>query len=738
VTIFARSLAAPRRSARRAIGVALASSAILLAFAASAAAQVASVGPVTVGLQPRTNEAYLAELAPGKYENPLGNPVLHGTNTYAIYWDPTDHYHGDWRRVIDGYFQNAGAASGSLDNVFAVDSQYTDKSNKPANYLQNFKGSYTDYAPYPFPASACEDPRPPEVADRIGTEVAGKHTAVCLTSAQLASALESFIAQDHLPKGLGTVYYLLTPPAVTVCLDAGGVGGHCSDYVEGNKASYEHSFCSYHAAINPGGLPTGDANTILYAAIPWSAGGLGDPHLGAADRTAAWECQDGGINPAGKKGGYEIEKEKVRDTKEQEEFEKKNPEEQAAAEEAKKLEGPHQQEPNQQGCPTSDGGCDTGLADLIVNQVSLEQQNTVTDPLLNAWQDPARGENTDECRFLFGSVISGSVTGNPETGSGNLANQALGTGSYYLNDAFNLAALRLPYPGVACLRGVNLDPAFTAPNPVNSGEVIGFDGMESNISLGSAIGYSAGGAPQPNYATFSWSFGDGTPNVSGFAPGSPPCEANWSSPCAASVFHSYQYGGTYEVTLTVTDVAGHTASVTHEVSVSGPLPPSKESGPGAGSSSTGGSSASGSSAGGSSTGGSSGGGASSQSPVAATAVVSRSLKNLGKSGVVVRYSVNQQVAGHFEVLLGRTLAHKLGISGPAAVGLPPGSAPAVVIAKAILVTSAGGRSTVSIQFSKRTAQRLSREHRVQLMLRLIVRNAAERSTTVLSTFTLTH
>ena len=39
-----------------------------------------------------------------------------------------------------------------------------------------------------------------------------------------------------------------------------------------------------------------------------------------------------------------------------------------------------------------------GLADLIVSQIGVQQQNIVTDPLLNAWQDSAGNEVTDECR----------------------------------------------------------------------------------------------------------------------------------------------------------------------------------------------------------------------------------------------------------------------------------------------------------------------------------------------------
>ncbi len=78
----------------------------------------------------------------------------------------------------------------------------------------------------------------------------------------------------------------------------------------------------------------------------------------------------------------------------------------------------------------------------------------------------------------------------PETFAGTLSNQSLGGGSYYLNNAFNLASLKLPYPGIPCLGGISLAPKFTAPNPVNSGEIVGFDGMESDITLNEGTAYT--------------------------------------------------------------------------------------------------------------------------------------------------------------------------------------------------------------------------------------------------------
>jgi len=54
--------------------------------------------------------------------------------------------------------------------------------------------------------------------------------------------------------------------------------------------------------------------------------------------------------------------------------------------------------------------------------------------------------------------------------------------------------------------------------PGRAGELVGFDGMHSNVTLNATAAYPT---VQNTYATFSWDFGDGSPVVSGFAPGAP-------------------------------------------------------------------------------------------------------------------------------------------------------------------------------------------------------------------------
>jgi hypothetical protein len=764
VRLLSRLTTASHLRRRMLAGGVVVSACVALLSAAPAGAIVETVGGTKVGLQPR-NLAFANDGGvSGEFRDLGGGPILPSTNTYVIYWDPSARLHGNWEHIVDVFMQSMGAESGSLADVFAVDTQYTDPANRRASYESSFNGAYTDTSHYPSSGN-CTDPAP----------LQGGKAITCVTDTQIREQLETFIAQHKLPKGIEDVYYLLTPPGVGVCLEA----GHCSDYPatpeeiefdeeEGLEPAayklYEHSFCSYHSAINPDNATNGDANTVLYAVIPWIAGGAGDYHLATQDRKQAYDCQDGGFLLNEKNSVLEKERPTVTTKEEAEKrlaAEKKENEELTAAEEQKtkgliteaelklkkeelktartvreseetkereareKNEGPREQEPNQHG-RGEDGSYDNGLADLLVSQIGVEQQNIITDPLLNGWQDTAGNESTDECRNVFDLTRGGGAIGEQLTEAGSLFNQTFAGDNAYINDAFDLAAQKREYPGVPCLTGVNLEPQFTAPNPANAGEVVGFDGMESDITLDAGTHFNAKGDEETTYPVFTWNFGDGSPAVTGFAPGAPslnspesaPCETPWLTPCAASTYHTYQYGGTYEVTLTVTDVGGNTTSVSKSVTVHGPAKPPAAGGPGSPGSASAGAGAPGTAA------GAAAGHAPVPPPLVAAAIPKQSLHSAVRKGLVVSYSVNEQVAGHFEVLLSSATAHRLGITGSPAVGLPAGSPAEVVIAKAILVTTKGGHSAVHIAFSKRTDARLAHVHKVSLMLRLIVRNAA--------------
>src|SRR6202035_4540598 len=76
----------------------------------------------------------------------------------------------------------------------------------------------------------------------------------CLTQAQLFHELSTYIASHHLPTGLGTEYFILTPQNVGSCAD--GTSKDCAI----------QSYCAWHS------LGGSTAGTILYAYEPWLQG----------------------------------------------------------------------------------------------------------------------------------------------------------------------------------------------------------------------------------------------------------------------------------------------------------------------------------------------------------------------------------------------------------------------------------------------------------------------------------
>jgi PKD repeat protein len=588
-----------------------------------------------------------------------GGPVLHSSDAYVVYWNPVGTaYKPEWERLIDEYFQNVGDESGNLGDVFAVDTQYTDGTGRASNQT-TFRGAYTDKDP--FPASGCTEPS----------------LHACLTDGQIQAELRRVITSvdPPLPGVSGTpVYYLLTPPGVTVCAEGTNPSTCSNSTVLDEEVTNHHEarsgICGYHSAIELGG-----PSAIPYVVQPWIAGEAGT--------VISWQPLET------TKPGIETE----------------------ACQNGSLL-----VEPNQFNGLNPEGGYTAGLADVLINDLSIEQQDVVVDPFLTGWYQTATdAEQGDMCQFNFGPPPESPPTPNPQTHAASESDEKINGASYYIAWAFDSADLTSG-KGLTCWGDNTLEPHFTVPNPVAAGDIVGFNASESYITLDGATELPADEPYSP--VLYKWEFGDGT-TVSGANDG--------------SEFHSYQYGGVYTVTLTVTDSGGNVRSTTRAITVVGPPAPSTGTGTSAGGTAP---------IGTATTGGSGAPGSSPAivvpAPVATAAIVRQTLKTALRKGLVVSYSVNEQVAGHFEVLLSSAIAHRLGVTGTPATGLPAGSPAELEIAKAILVTTKGGHNALHIEFSKRTAAHLAHVHKLSLMLRLVVRNAATSpvSTTVLSTITL--
>jgi hypothetical protein len=817
-------------------------------------------------------------------------PVIHASDSYAIYWDPLELYNSEWMRLIDGYFRNVGEANGSLGNVFAMNSQYGEtgfgtspaasekaKEAHAANQ-STFRGAYTDTDSYPA-SSNCHQ----------AAEI------VCLTDPEIKTELQKVIKSGVLPGTTGTVpggkstpvYYILTPPGVTVCA---GTESSTSNSCSNSKALEEEAqeiteakithhaetgICGYHSAINPK-----SATPIVYAVQPWIAGYAGmffEPvYSPTADVLA---CQDNSVL----------------------------------------------EEPNQLGGENPFAYYSAGLADVIIGDLADEQNNVVANPLLNAWYQNAAAEEhgypeqSDMCQGNFGPPPTSPPSANEHTHAASLSNETIEGGSYYIHWAFNSSGFLTGKDTAGCWQGVDFEPHITAPNPVNVGDVVGLDANESGITLDAApLGLRQGkeevrlaeevlrtaaeevdlgdeitklgqdatelgneaailgskitklsneikafeeeeeglteaeaelreerrqaeekgplsSAEEKGYAEkeerlatrhkkateakaavkntktadqekksadekeklkdeehklvveedkrivkgdkaiaeeekeladqhklikereplvapiYKWDFGYQENGK----------EVTEEGEEKASVFHTFPCAKTYTVELTVVDGGGNELGlppdVTKEITVDGK--PCEEKGssgsggsgggsgsePGGGSSSTPGATSPATSTTGSTpatsttTPGATSPAKPIPGPVASAAVLSHSLTTALKKGLVIGYSVNEQVAGQFQVLLAASIAKRIGLHGAPATDMPPGSEPAIVIGKAILITTKGGRNTVKIEFGKKTAAKLRKLRSVTLTIRLVVRNASSHSplsTTVISTVTL--
>ena len=172
---------------------------------------------------------------PGKltYHN---GPVMRTNTTYAIYWIPAGYsVSANYQTVINGFFHNVSAASGSATNVYASDTQYYDGTGYVA-YSSTFAGAVVDTTA--FPVSGCAVP---------------SGLLACLTDAQLQTEITAVMAAHGWTAGSTKAFFLFTPKNVTSC-----IGADCA-YV---------AFCAYHSWIGSG------ASATIYANQPY-AGGAG-------------------------------------------------------------------------------------------------------------------------------------------------------------------------------------------------------------------------------------------------------------------------------------------------------------------------------------------------------------------------------------------------------------------------------------------------------------------------------
>jgi hypothetical protein len=179
----------------------------------------------------------------------------------------------------------------------------------------------------------------------------------------------------------------------------------------------------------------------------------------------------------------------------------------------------------------------------LVSPLSQGELAAITNPDLNSWfaEDGSEINDNGGCvpqSHGLDSVTVGSSSQNP----------------YLLQREYNNGASieSDPFTYFGCAPNVILIPSFVVPSPIDQGEVVSFDGSDTESTL-----------VVPN-ADYRWSFGDSS---TGDGP---------------SVVHTFARAGYYRVKLTVTDRGGNVRSVTQTVEVmqTDGQPPASNSGGG--------------------------------------------------------------------------------------------------------------------------------------------------------------
>ena len=173
---------------------------------------------------PWANGAYRATYGSGalRYH---GGPTMTTNTTYAIYWQPSNwsqQFPSGYSTLVDQYFGDVAADSGKTSNVYYTETQYSG-----IQYRSTFAGSAVDTDP--LPASGCTD----------------SATKVCISDAQLASEVSSYVSAHGLPQNSTTEYFVYFAPGVGSCLGSAG----CA-FV---------NYCAYHNS----------SGSLIYANMPY-------------------------------------------------------------------------------------------------------------------------------------------------------------------------------------------------------------------------------------------------------------------------------------------------------------------------------------------------------------------------------------------------------------------------------------------------------------------------------------
>lgn len=511
-----------------------------------------------------------------------GGPVLHRNETFAVTWDPKRRYWSGTRSYIEQFLRDVADGSATLTSPFAVTPQYSDTAGRAQNASkygggcidygnprltnnQNttcvFNGSVQTGPGTNYPANGCAPTGGSYTFYPGGAQGPFSVNDICLTDAQIQAELRTIVQHmqivQHTQKGYSPLVVLPLPPGVEACIDAsaklcsanGGLTppipslSSTSDQNSGLAAGDYTIEITYVSAggqslpsvpktitltqpsdITVGSPPTapGVIGWYVYVKGPGQANYVQQPvnAIGSEALLTAPLANGGGLPPAqpyfcsyhsqinigGKVVTYVVQP-------------------WTALTRCDEPDAP-QIPPN----PSPEVlAKDVGAR--LVSPLSQSEIATLVDPRLNGWfaHDGSEINDNGGCAPQGNGADKVSVGKSPQN-------------PYLLqrewNNAFAIESDPATFFG--CAPQVLLAPSFVVPSAVNQGDVVEFDGSTTTSTL-----------MIPN-ADYQWNFGDGTSAV------------------GPSVTHAYAKGGTFRVTLTVTDRGGNIRTLSQTIEVLGP------------------------------------------------------------------------------------------------------------------------------------------------------------------------
>lgn len=229
--------------------------------AAEAPSPAASAGPSNdiLGVVPTQAAAHSQAGGGGSGGNLTyhGGKVLLTNKTVAIYWTPSNAIGNGsgYASLLNRYFGDVAAASGTTGNVYSVETQYYDGTGARIAYNSGFTGAVYDNQPYP--ASGCTD--------------TVSQTTTCLSDAQLRAELQRLYSTGAIAANANTTYFVFTDKNIGSCY---------------NSSSCAFSqYCAYHSNVALGSTTVQYANQPYADTVPSGCDSGYHPNANDADAT---------------------------------------------------------------------------------------------------------------------------------------------------------------------------------------------------------------------------------------------------------------------------------------------------------------------------------------------------------------------------------------------------------------------------------------------------------------------